>query len=287
MVGRRMYDYLQLVQDTLQFLKNHPDPILSTSEDCDYFRQKFKESSQKKKSQPKIEIEIKIPPTTPVFVQPKAMPLSPPPASPILQQEPPPLPPKTIAPKIEVPLEDTRTQIPLNSYLTGPGIGKWKTLFAKIAPELPLIAEIPNDAIAQKIATRWKTKNLSAPITLLSNQEIPEQKALLEQIRIALEVHFAPSKLVIAEPIETSQQWETFLCVPELKLVIVCDYTLWQMPNLLKFYKESPTRRIGEKDLFLLPDLSLYLKDPLLKRSLWKALCQYEPLLSLSSSTKI
>lgn len=277
MVGRRMYDYLQLVQDTLQFLKNHSDPILSTPEDCDYFRQKFKESSQKKKSQPKIEF-YQAPPRT--VDKPKSVaPI--PPTPPLLKQELPPPPPKTILPKIDIPPEeDTRAQIPLN-------IGKWKTLFAKIAPEMPLIAEIPNDAIAQKIATRWKTKNLSAPITLLSNQEIPEQKALLEQIRIALEVHFAPTKLVIAEPIEHSQQWETFLSVPELKLVIVCDYTLWQMPNLLKFYKETPTRRIGDKELFLLPDLSLYLKDPLLKRSLWKALCQYEPLLSLSSSIKI
>jgi len=69
-----------------------------------------------------------------------------------------------------------------------------------------------------------------------------------------------------------------------LKLIIVCDYTLWQLPNLMQFYKETPaqkTRQLGEKSLFLLPDLSLYLKDPLLKRSLWKAL--WPMLLSLST----
>jgi hypothetical protein len=159
--------------------------------------------------------------------------------------------------------------------------GKWKTLLSKVAPEVHILSDVPNDAIAKKIATRWKTKNLSAPITLLCYQEIPEQKALLEQIAIALDVHFAPAKLVSAETIEKEQQWETFLSVDALKLVIACDYTLWQMPGLLKFYKEAtPKRLLGEKELFLLPDLSLYLKDPLLKRSLWKALCQIcEPLL--------
>jgi hypothetical protein len=43
----------------------------------------------------------------------------------------------------------------------------------------------------------------------------------------------------------------------------------------MHFYKETPaqgTRTLGNIPLFLLPDLSLYLKDPLLKRSLWKAL---------------
>jgi hypothetical protein len=63
----------------------------------------------------------------------------------------------------------------------------------------------------------------------------------------------------------------------ELKLVIICDHTLWQLQNLRHFYKETPAqnyRQLGDKHLLMLPDLSLYLKDPLLKRSLWKALCQ-------------
>jgi hypothetical protein len=62
-----------------------------------------------------------------------------------------------------------------------------------------------------------------------------------------------------------------------LKWVIVCDYSLWQLRGLMQFYKETPaqgTRMLGNVPIFLLPDLSLYLKDPLLKRSLWKALCQ-------------
>ena len=57
--------------------------------------------------------------------------------------------------------------------------------------------------------------------------------------------------------------------------MIACDYTVWQLHDLFRYYKENPEKQIRtlkEIPLFLLPDLTLYLKDPLLKRSLWKAI---------------
>jgi len=152
-----------------------------------------------------------------------------------------------------------------------------RNLLAVVAPELAIIDEIPSDATAQKIAQRWKTKNQTAPISILLLHEPPEQKALLEQITKAIDIYFGPAKIVHAEGIEKDKQWEAFLSVAELKMIIVCDYTLWQLNGLMQFYKETPAqgmRMLGNTPLFLLPDLSLYLKDPLLKRSLWKALCQ-------------
>jgi len=289
MVDRRMLhtnNYLALIQDVTQYLRLNPDPVFSSAEDCDYFRKKFKASLAlaKKTTAPSPPMPV---PSTPVVFE-NVLPLPPPqpkiePQSVIAPAAAPP--PKYVPPPLPT-REETREETHAPTLLN---FGKWKTLIGKIAPEMPILAEIPHDAIAKKIATRWKTKNLSAPITLLSYQEIPEQKAFLEQIAIALDVYFGPAKLVSAETIEKEGQWEAFLSVTELKLVISCDYTLWQMPGLLKFYKETPARRyIGEKDCFLLPDLSLYVKDPLLKRSLWKALCQTcQQLLPASSSTKI
>jgi hypothetical protein len=293
----QLTEYLKLLQDTRLFLAQNPQPVLSEPADCEFFRQKFKESLARKKFAPPKEVlkEHKPPPPTssPREMQATKPPqLTTPPVEPVAKTLPAVQPiaikhipkPPAVEPKITPPL-------PAQDSLQWPvlSLSKWKTVMSKAAPELHILSEVPSDAIARKIASRWKTKNLSAPITLLSYQEIPEQKVLLEQITLALDVHFCPAKLVSAETIEKEQQWETFLSVEELRLIITCDYTLWQMPGLLKFYKESPSRRqIGEKDLFLLPDLSLYLKDPLLKRSLWKALCQTcEPLLPLSSSTKI
>ena len=293
-------EYLKLLQDTRQFLAQNPHPVLSDPADCEFFRQKFKESLVRKKNAPPRQAPKQYIPPTPNEMQVTQPPKQsrectlPEPVkeifpAPVLQAAPIPKPPP-VESKVTPPhLAQDSLQWPVLS------LSKWKTVMNKVAPELHILSEVPNDAIARKIASRWKTKNLSAPITILSFQEIPEQKALLEQITLALDVHFCPTKLVSAETIEKEQQWETFLSVDELRLIITCDYTLWQMPGLLKFYKESPSRRqIGEKDLFLLPDLSLYFKDPLLKRSLWKALyqvlelCQIcAPLLPLSSSTKI
>jgi len=334
-------EYLKLLQDTRLFLAQNPHPVLSDPADCEFFRQKFKESlARKKSSPPKQDTKQSIydarsslvnledhqsspssmnhssnlshsealknspnltarrisPPPAPSEIL--RAPLASPPEAPVQDPQQPTLTPPMIQPIAPAPIHKTPpveskvTPVlpaqdspyancsPLGmreSSLQWPvlSLGKWKTVMSKAAPELHILTEVPSDAMALKIASRWKTKNLSAPITLLSYQEIPEQKALLEQITLALDVHFCPTKLVSAETIEKEQQWETFLSVDELRLIITCDYTLWQMPGLLKFYKDSPSRRqIGEKDLFLLPDLSLYLKDPLLKRSLWKALYQ-------------
>jgi hypothetical protein len=151
-----------------------------------------------------------------------------------------------------------------------------KSLFQKTFPQLALPDEIPSDETAKKIAHRWKTKNQIAPISILHFSEPPKQKALLGEIVKAIDIYFGPARLINAETIEKEKQWETFLSSNNLKLVIACDYTLWQLSDLMRHYKEVPsqqTRNLANIPLFLLPDLSLYLKDPLLKRSLWKAIC--------------
>ena len=160
--------------------------------------------------------------------------------------------------------------------IESPSFSTMKTLLAKIAPELAIFDTIPSDATAKKIATRWKTKNQSAPISVLSGNELPQYKKFLEEIAAALDTCFGSARIVQADPIEKEKQWEPFLASEGLKLIVVCDATLWQLQNLRQFYKETPTqgiRTLGKIPLCLLPDLSLYFKDPLLKRSLWKALC--------------
>ncbi|MCC6127594.1 MAG: hypothetical protein IT584_00100, partial [Chlamydiae bacterium] len=152
-----------------------------------------------------------------------------------------------------------------------------RKIWAKIQPNVPILEEVPSDEIAKKIAQRWKTKNAVAEISILSYHEPPLQKALLEEIASAINILLAPAQIVQAEPIEKERQWETFLSTKSLKLAIACDYTLWQLGDLMQHYRENPTqktRKLGSIPVLLLPDLSLYLKDPLLKRSLWKAICQ-------------
>lgn len=242
-----MGDAMPLPSDTLtlllESLREHGTGVFATPDDADFFRK----TAKREKIAPLIPIPEK------VFV----------PLKPIVVEQIPP-PPK---PVVELP-EPIKPNLDLSSV---------RNVLSVVAPELAILNEIPSDATAQKIAERWKTKNQTAPISILVFQEPPEQRALLEQIAKALDVVFGPAKLISADGIEKEKQWEAFLSVADLKMIIVCDYTLWQLNGLMHFYKEMPAqgmRILGTVPLFLLPDLALYLKDPLLKRSLWKALCQ-------------
>jgi hypothetical protein len=186
---------------------------------------------------------------------------------------------QSTSPNVAPPTEQKTEIEPIKKQAPSPQLlfSQLRTIIAHIAPALPIINQIPSDEKGRKISTRWKTKNQSAPISILSAGELPEHKAFLEEVSLALDVYFGPAKSIDAETIEKEKQWESFLSAEGLKLIVICDFTLWQLPHLMQFYKETPqsnSRTLGKTPLFLLPDLSLYLKDPQLKRSLWKALCQ-------------
>lgn len=247
-----------LLDQLIEHIRQSGPYVLANPEDADYFRALHK----------------KIPP--PKAIQPEL--ITPPPISPLpIRIEPTP-PPSQLSPPIQTapkPKQIVPESAPEPKPFTD--LSSIRHILSVVAPELAIIPEIPSDALAYKISERWKTKNQSAPISILTFQEPAEQKALLEQIAIALDVSFGPAKIVHAETIEKEKQWDAFLSVDGLKTIIVCDYTLWQLNHLMHFYKETPAqgiRVLGQVPLFLLPDLALYLKDPLLKRSLWKALCQ-------------
>jgi hypothetical protein len=227
-------------------LKDEP-VILASAEDTAYFRNRATKQSA--------------PPPVPI---PKAIPKL------EKKEEPPPLPP--------APLEEAPKEIPPKTPAPPPprSTTLFHSILAKVAPNLAIIDKIPDDKTAKQIASRWKTLNQSAPISILTSGELPEHRALLEEIGIALDVYFGPAKLIEADSIEKEKQWKTFLSSEGLKLIVICDSTLWQLSTLRQFYTETPaagTRELSGVPIFLLPDLSLYLKDPALKRSLWKALC--------------
>lgn len=238
----------------LECLKEQGPYVLASPEDANYFRKikyKIPKKEEKKSESPLL--------SKPVIQQEEPLPST----KPVSKEQEVPLPPKPMA---------IQPIIRPSSDFAGV-----RQVLSVVAPELTILNEIPTDAIAKKISERWKTKNQSAPISILVYQEPPEQRILLDQVARALDVYFGPAKIVQAEGIEKEKQWGTFLSVADLKMVIVCDYTLWQLNGLMQFYKETPAqgmRVLGNTPLFLLPDLSLYLKDALLKRSLWKALCQ-------------
>jgi hypothetical protein len=75
--------------------------------------------------------------------------------------------------------------------------------------------------------------------------------------------------------IEKENGWNLFLSQENLKLVIACDHSIWALTNLIKYYKEIPLNKehfLQKTPLFMLPDISIYFKEPLLKKSLWSSL---------------
>ncbi|MBF8262923.1 MAG: hypothetical protein HW387_588 [Parachlamydiales bacterium] len=244
-----------LIRDALDHLQSEKT-ILAEAHDCDYFRRLYRTLKDSPPSPapiaPKpIPLEIKTEPA--VLIAPPPIPTAPPPA-----KNPEAEPVRTLAPK-DTSFEDVRK------------------MMSRVFPEMTFPTIIPSDVKARQIAERWITKNQSAPLSILFFQEQKAQHQFLVNLTAALDTFYGEAKLIQAEGIEKDNQWEAFLSVPQLKLVIVGDYALWQMPHLLQYYRENPTRTekfLQKTPVMLLPDLTLYLKDPSLKRSLWKALCQ-------------
>jgi hypothetical protein len=262
------YELRLIIQDTLHLLQEELSPLAS-SEDAAYFRSLAKQKT--------IPPKIAEPLRQVVIEAPSNEKKAPPELEAPLPSLPPPL------QKVEEPLVvkqdpkkmDWRSEPQV--FAEALNFTSLKAAFQKAFPHIAVLDDIPSDAMAKKIASRWKTKNQIAPISILHFSEPPKQKALLCEIAKAIDISFGPARLINAETIEKEKQWETFLASETIKLVIACDYTLWQLSDLLRHYKEIPAqqmRTLGNVPLLLLPDLSLYLKDPLLKRSLWKAICK-------------
>lgn len=258
----------ELIQAVLDHLEEHKgNSLLVSPDDCEEFR-RWAQTGKPLKAAPPAPI-VKIPEPKKVELThhlPKIVPEA-------QKLEPTPEPIKTTTPPVRTAPAPAEEKIPLIED----SFSDLRKIWGKINPNAPLLDELPSDEIAKKLAVRWKTKNTVAAISILSYHEPPAQKALLEQIAKAINTLLEPAQIVQAEPIEKEKQWEVFLAAEPLKLTIACDYTLWQLGGLMQHYRENPTqktRKLGSVPVFLLPDLSLYLKDPLLKRSLWKALCQ-------------
>lgn len=255
--GMRAIDVFRSVRSYLR----ESQEILASPDDAAFFRSLH--APPKKESAPP---KIALPP-------PRKKPLPPPPAelsAPLIEAPPAFKSPPKAAPKEREETAPPPFEMPKPSSFL-------RALFQKIEPRLPILDTPPDDAHAKRRAQRWKTQTQIAPISLLFFGEGPAEKALLASIAKAIDAQFGPARLLSAESIEREKQWDAFLSAKELKWVILSDSSLWQLPELLRFYREkAPTasRTLKEVPLFLLPDLSLYLKDPLLKRSLWKALCQ-------------
>lgn len=147
-------------------------------------------------------------------------------------------------------------------------------LLAKIAPEIRLYPSCPSDKEAKRIAQNWKIKNTAAPITIIMNNETSSEKKFLFNLAKAIHAHFDECRVVEIKEMQEGDLWSH---LSHTRLLIAQDTTIWGQSVLRKLYHAIPNKSehfIENTPLFLMPALSLYLREPSLKKSLWQALSQ-------------
>ncbi|MBI3236523.1 MAG: hypothetical protein HYZ48_02275 [Chlamydiales bacterium] len=145
----------------------------------------------------------------------------------------------------------------------------------EIDPTLSLHTKPPDDAKARKIKEEWREKREIPllPILTHTTRYLP----FLKNLAKAISFTFLPCRVLEVISFEKEKKWDLFFSSSHVNLVILSDQTLWESKELLLNYKENPQKKerfLASFPLLLLPDLSLYEKDPYLKRSLWNLLCQ-------------
>lgn len=133
----------------------------------------------------------------------------------------------------------------------------------------------PIDGEAKKVRNRWEKKSTVPEVVILSFSQSAEEQKFLQNVSQAIDQQLASSVIYSALAIEKQQAWERLFSHKELRLLITSDYGMFQLPGLMKYYKESPDKKghfLGERPLLLIPEVSIYLKQPHLKAALWKAL---------------
>lgn len=290
--------YAALLSLTKHYLLQEYQPkdnIFSDQETYTYFRNQV--SHRNEAPTAPIAQKQTTPPAPPM---PKSLPPIPPPAQslpkiievqppgtdkPRITESPKVVPPKTSAPVPSSPsaskesgsTAESRFKLELPPPPSPADFSELRRIIQEKHPRLSLIDSIPDDAAAKTQAALWKHPQKIPQILIFGVNEQPKQIAFLENLAKALTLHGFQTQVVNALKIERDQQWQTFLNAQELKLFIGSDVGFNRLPALQKVYKHDSKKGfhyLGNRPLFLLSDISFYLKEPALKLSLWNALKQ-------------
>lgn len=239
MEGMNNSDYTSLIDDTLKYIKD----LLPSNE-----------VSLKVELPSQPLLKPKINPQPQISAPSKPQPFSPTP--------PPKEKPENKKRFIEIELQKAPSPEPVE------GIQK---ILKEIDPDLYIHESIPSDYKAKRIKAAWKEKRSTPAIPILFQGN--QFRAYVSRIAKAIDTVYGSCRLV---DMTQGKKWDLFLESENLKLIIAPDAFIFGSKELLPFYQETPQqkiRKLGNIPLLLLPDLSLYYKDPYLKRSLWNVIC--------------
>lgn len=153
-----------------------------------------------------------------------------------------------------------------------------KLLLKKIAPNFPILDKLPDDKEAALISKQYEN-NIKLPhVMVFYDEGLKEYHTFLKALVNAIDKRFFSCELVPIDALEQQDLLDSILKEKKLKLTICPSELLWHHPKLMSHYRELPgqqIKRLGTKDLLVLSQLNYYMKDPLLKRSLWNTLMAY------------
>jgi hypothetical protein len=150
-----------------------------------------------------------------------------------------------------------------------------KQMVTKVLPEVALTSGIPDDAAAKKMAHLYKEQHLTAKVLILSFGETGPALSFLQNVTKAIDSLLVPAKLIEMRKIERENSWELTLSSPTLQLILAPPFQAWKSISLARFYRENPSSKshfLKETPLLMMQPLDAYLKNPDLKRELWKML---------------
>lgn len=145
----------------------------------------------------------------------------------------------------------------------------------KILGHLQVIEQIPDDSIAKQAK---RAIPLSEVVILIHTSQ-PAEEEFLQKVAQAIQSRLNRTcTLLPVQQLEQDQAWERLLTGKQTKWILGCGLLLNQFPTMNKHFREAPKEGrcyLGSIPFLMLADLGLYLKEPALKASLWKALCNF------------
>lgn len=268
----RYVELLNLTQ--LYLLQEHAltDRIYDSFDTFDYFRRTVQQQPVKSEPAP-VKVVQALPPL--------------PPAPPILPPEPilvaPPVkvspPVETIPKPEEKSLPKTYGTIAIESQPPSKPIdfSDLRKIMGEKFPHIPLIDNIPDDAVAKRAISSGKQPLTLPQVALLAFDEIPAHREFLTNVAKAIEGIGATAQVHSASTLENDFGWDVVIR-SGVRLVIASSSGLYASPGLQKLHREVQKQGrhyLGDCPLLLMSDIGFYLQEPSLKHSLWATIKEH------------
>lgn len=215
-------------------------------------------------------------PTPPIATPPKLeVPLPPP-----LPPTPPPRPaakPLPQMPELKTPPKSSADMKQIHLDPLSPAqtvdFSEWKKIVKDKCPNLAIVDTIPDDSEARRIQNSWKDPKPLPSILILSFQESAKERAFLNNLTNAIRVNFDTAATFTPSEVSIQYGWDTVLAANTTRLIIANAHGLQAHQELMRHYREMPKAGkffMGKVPLYLMSDVTLYMREPHLKMSLWQ-----------------